>query len=342
MATVSCDDLENLAVRALEAAGARPAAARSTARALVLADAGGLASHGVSRIPLYCAHLRHDRVDGKAVPAVSVQKGATCVVDAADGLAYPACDLAVAEAARRARDYGIGLAAVVRSNHFGAAAGHLEPLAEAGLVGLALGNSPAAIAPWGGRTPLFGTNPIAAIFPRRAGAPLVIDLSLSEVARGKLLVAAQNQQPIPATWALDRAGHPTTDPVEGLRGSMLPAGGVKGAMLALWVELLVGAVAGTAFGFEAHSFFSETGNRARVGQIFLAIDPGALAGSDVYGERLEVLVAAMTSQAGVRLPGSRRHSASREAKVRGVVLPDSLYRQLEALAQGESQEVAPA
>ncbi|HJW26590.1 MAG TPA: Ldh family oxidoreductase [Rhodocyclaceae bacterium] len=342
MANVNCDHLEDLAARALQAAGALPAAARSTARALVLADAGGLASHGVSRIPLYCAHLRHGRVDGQAVPEVSVERGATCVVDAADGLAYPACDLAVIEAARRARNYGIGLAGVVRSNHFGAAAGHLEPLAEAGLVGLALGNSPAAIAPWGGRTPLFGTNPIAAIFPRRDGAPLVIDLSLSEVARGKLLVAAQNQQPIPPTWALDRTGRPTTDPVEGLRGSMLPAGGVKGAMLALWVELLVGAVAGAAFGFEAHSFFSETGNRARVGQLFLAIDPGALAGSDVYGERLEVLVAAMASQGGVRLPGSRRQSACRQAKERGISIPDPLCRQLEALAQDESQELTPA
>lgn len=332
MANVAWNDLETLARQALENAGATRLAAQSTARALVLADASGLASHGVSRIPLYCAHLRNDRVDGKAQPKIAARKGATCVVDAGDGLAYPACDLAVEEVARQARDFGVGLAAVVRSNHFGAAAGHLEPLASAGLVGLALGNSPAAIAPWGGKTPMFGTNPIAAVFPRRGAATLVIDLSLSEVARGKLLVAAQNKQAIPPTWALDRDGQPTTDPAAGLQGSMLPAGGVKGAMLALLVELLVGAVAGASFGYEADSFFSETGNRARIGQLFLAIDPGALAGSETYHQRLETLVAAMAAEDGVRLPGSRRESARETASHSGITVPEALLTQLRHLA----------
>lgn len=331
MANIAWKELEALASRALENAGAAPEAAQSTARALVLADASGLASHGVSRVPLYCAHLRNDRVDGKAQPKVIARKGATCVIDAADGLAYPACDLAVEEAARQARNFGVGLAAVVRSNHFGAAAGHLEPLASAGLVALAFGNSPAAIAPWGGKTPLFGTNPIAAVFPRRGAEPLVIDLSLSEVARGKLLVAAQNKQPIPPTWALDRDGKPTTDPASGLEGSMLPAGGIKGAMLALLVELLVGAVAGAAFGYEADSFFSETGNRARIGQLFLAIDPGALAGSEVYHQRLETLIAAMAAESGVRLPGSRREKAREAARLSGIFVQEPLLSQIHLL-----------
>lgn len=334
MATVPWNELETLTAQALEKAGARPAAARATARALVLADADGLTSHGVSRIPLYCAHLRNGRVDGQAIPEVVADKGATCLVDAGDGLAYPACELAIAEVAYRARDFGVGLAAVVRSNHFGAAALHLEPLAEAGLVGLALGNSPAAIAPWGGKTPLFGTNPIAAIFPRREGPPLVIDLSLSEVARGKLLVAAQNEQPIPPTWALDREGRPTTDPKEGLQGSMLPAGGAKGAMLALWVELLIGAVAGAAFGFEADSFFSEGGNQARIGQFLLAIDPGALAGHATYFQRLDLLVSAMAAEDGVRLPGSRRAANRCQARTHGIAVPDALLDGLRRLAAG--------
>jgi (2R)-3-sulfolactate dehydrogenase (NADP+) len=262
---------------------------------------------------------------------VQASRGATCVVDAADGLAYPACNLAVAEAIGRAREFGIGLAAVVRSNHFGAAAQHLEPVAAAGLVGLALSNSPAAIAPWGGKQPLFGTNPIAAVFPRRNAAPLAIDLSLSEVARGKLLVAAQNKKRIPLNWALDGAGNPTDDPEEGLRGSMLPTGGVKGAMLALWVELLIGAVVGASFGFEADSFFSETGNRARLGQLFLVIDPGALAGLDGYHTRMEILVEAMIADAGVRLPGDRREESRRQARENGLIIPDRLLVDLRSL-----------
>jgi (2R)-3-sulfolactate dehydrogenase (NADP+) len=328
MATISWNELESLAAAALAAAGASPEAAAATAQSLVLADASGLASHGVSRVPMYCAHLRHGRVDGAAQATLQASRGATCVIDAGDGLAYGACAQAVAETITRAREFGIGLAAVVRSNHFGVAAQHLEAVADAGLVGLALGNSPAAIAPWGGKSPLFGTNPIAAIFPRRGQPPLVIDLSLSEVARGKLLVAAQNGQKIPLTWALDADGKPTDDPGLGLRGSMLPAGGAKGAMLALWVELLIGAVAGAAFGYEADSFFSETGNRARLGQLFLAIDPGALAGIDHYYLRVETLIATMLAEEAVRLPGSRREEARRQARTCGLNIPDQLLAAL--------------
>jgi (2R)-3-sulfolactate dehydrogenase (NADP+) len=331
MTSISWNELETLAADALAAAGANPQAAATTARSLVLADASGLASHGVSRIPFYCAHLRNGRVNGKAQPRLQSSRGATCVIDAADGLAYPAYDQAVAEVIRRTREFGIGLAAVVRSNHFGVAAQHLEAVAAAGLVGLALGNSPAAIAPWGGKRPLFGTNPVAAIFPRIDNEPLVIDLSLSEVARGKLLVAAQNRQPIPFNWALDPVGRPTDDPEKGLRGSMLPTGGVKGAMLALWVELLLGAVAGASFGYEADSFFSETGNEARLGQLFLAIDPDALAGLENYHARLETLIDVMVADEGVRLPGSRREQARRKSLENGLDIPDRLLAELRAL-----------
>jgi len=336
MPVISLDALHSLASQALVQAGAALPAAEATAQALVAADAAGLASHGVSRIPLYAAHLRNGRVDGQAVPQLKSATGAVRVVDAGHGLAYPACQLAVAEAINAAREQGVGLAAVIRSNHFGAAAYHLDVVAEVGLVGLALGNSPAAIAPWGGKTPLFGTNPIAAIFPRRDAEPLVIDLSLSEVARGKLLVAAQNQQAIPPTWALDCCGQPTTDPEKGLQGSMLPAGGVKGALLALWVELLIGAVAGAAFGYEADSFFAETGNQAALGQLFLVIDPAALAGSDHYADRLETLLAAMSADPGVRLPGSRRHLQREKAARDGIELPEKLLVQLQQLATPSS------
>ncbi len=176
----------------------------------------------------------------------------------------------------------------------------------------------------GGRTPLFGTNPIAAVFPRRNAQPLTIDLSLSEVARGKLMVAAKEGKRIPLGWALDRDGVPTTDPAAGLEGSMLPAGGTKGAMLALVVELLVTALTGAALGFEATSFFVEEGNRPRLGQAFLVVDPDALAGRDVYHERIETLIAAMLDDPGVRLPGARRDTLLARARADGIEIPQAL------------------
>ena len=318
------ETLRALATQALVRAGAGAAMAASTARALVDADAQGLASHGVSRIAQYAAHLRNGRADGTAVPRIVHERGGAVLVDAGCGLAFPACAFAVDEAIRRARTHGVALAAVTNSHHFGVAAWHLRPVAEAGMVGIAMGNSPSAMPAAGGKHPVFGTNPIAAVFPRRDAPPLVIDLSLSEVARGKLMVAAREGRAIPEGWALDRDGKPTTDPKAGLDGSMLPMGGAKGAMLALVVELLVTSLTGAAIGFEATSFFVDEGNRPRLGQAFLVVDPGALAGGDTYFARVEALIAEILRDDGVRLPGARRDALAAKAERDGIEVPQAV------------------
>lgn len=332
MPRLSVERLNELAATALQRAGAAPEMARITAHALVAAEAQGLGSHGLARVAQYAGHLRHGRVNGDAQPAVVRSRAAACLVDADEGLAFPACALAVREAIARARAAGAAFAGVTRSHHFGAAAWHLEPVAAAGLVGLAFGNSPAAMPAWGGRRAIFGTNPIAAVFPRRGAPPLTIDLSLSEVARGKLMVAAREGKPIPQGWALDKDGNPTTDPKAGLEGMMLPAGGVKGAMLALMVELICCALTGAAFGFEADSFFTDEGNRPRIGQAFVVIDPDAVGGNDVFHERIETLVATMLLDAQVRLPGQRRVDLARRAEAEGIDVAAPLLAQLESLA----------
>ncbi|MGE5096571.1 MAG: Ldh family oxidoreductase [Betaproteobacteria bacterium] len=332
MSTIALADLEHLMDAALGRAGATPAMARATAKALAAAEAEGIASHGASRIPQYCGHLRNGRAKGAAVPVVARDSKAACLVDAKGGLAFEACGLAAREAARRAQEFGVSFASITNSNHFGVAAYHVEPLGEAGLVGIAMGNSPAAMPAWGGRRPLFGTNPIAAVFPRRGHSPLVIDVSLSAVARGKIMVAARDGKPIPEGWAVDENGRATTDAKAALKGSMLPAGGVKGAMLALTVELLVCALSGAAYGFESDSFFTEEGRPTRIGQAILAIDPAALAGRDVYLERVETLVAAMMQDDEVRLPGERRRRNREKAAREGVAVPDELLAKVRALA----------
>ncbi len=327
MAVLSLPQAEDRVADALQRAGAGVAMARSTARALVLAEAQGLGSHGLSRVAQYTTHLRNGRADGAAQPRVVQRRGGALLVDAAEGLAFPACDLAVAEAAAAAREHGVSVAGVTRSHHAGVIVDHLRPLAAAGLVGLGFANSPAAMPAAGGRHAIFGTNPVAAIFPRRGSDPLMIDLSLSEVARGKVMVAAKAGQPIPPGWALDADGKPTTDAQAALKGSMLPVGAAtspKGAMLALMVELLVTALIGARFGFEADSFFVDEGNRPQIGQLFVAIDPGALAGSEAYLDRVEVLVTEMLRDDGVRLPGARRETLRRRAAAEGLVVPDAM------------------
>ena len=329
MAKLSLNEATEGVARVLVGAGANRRMAEATARALVLAEAQGLASHGLSRVAQYATHLRNGRVDGNAVPEVRQAKGGAVLVDAHDGLAFAACELAISEAIARASDVGISIAGVTNSHHCGVVIDHLRPVAEAGMVGLGFANSPAAMPAAGGRHPIFGTNPVAAIFPRRGAQPLMIDLSLSEVARGKLMVAAKEGRSIPLGWALDQTGQPTTDPKAGMEGSMLPIGAVsspKGAMLALTVELLVTALIGAQFGFEASSFFVDEGNRPRIGQAFVVIDPAALAGSASYLDRVEVLVAEMLRDEGVRLPGARREQLRRRAQDQGLDLPDSVMK----------------
>ena len=336
MAQLSIGQATGLVTRALAAAGANDTMARSVARALVLAESQGLSGHGLSRVGQYCTHLRNGRANGAAIATVARQKGAALLVDAGTGLAFPACEMAIETAISTARELGVCFAGVTNSHHAGVMVDHLRPVAAAGMVAIAFANSPAAMPAAGGRHPVFGTNPVAAIFPRRNADPLMIDLSLSEVARGKLMVAAKAGQPIPQGWALDADGEPTTDPQKGMMGSMLPVGAAsstKGAMLALMVELMVTAVTGAQFGFEASSFFVDEGNQPRIGQAFIVIDPGALAGLDAYFDRMETVITEMLRDDGVRLAGARRLALERRAATDGLQVADGMVAQLEQLGQ---------
>ncbi len=311
-------------------AGANDPMATSTAKALVLAETQGLVGHGLSRVAQYATHLRNGRVNGTANAEVVKRKGAALLVDAHQGLAFPACDLAISEAIATAKQQGVCFVGVINSHHCGVVIDHLRAVADQGLVGIGFANSPAAMPMAGGKHPIFGTNPIAAIFPRRDALALMIDLSLSEVARGKLMVAAKEGKSIPHGWALDAQGNPTTDPKAGMSGSMLPIGAVsspKGSMLALMVELLVTAVIGAQFGFEASSFFVDQGNQPRIGQAFIVIDPGALSGATHYFDRIEVLIAEMMIDQDVRLPGARREAIRAKSMLDGITIADSLIAQ---------------
>ncbi len=336
MPNFSLSELTELTVRALKRAGASKSMADATAQALVAAEAEGLSGHGLSRVALYAQHLREGRADGKARPKVIRKQGATCLIDAGGGLAFPAAALAVNEAVKRAKKYGVAFAGVTNSHHFGAAAYHLAAIADAGMTGIALTNSPSAINAWGGSRAFFGTNPIAAIFPRKDAPPIIIDLSLTEVTRGKIMLHAKEGKPIPLGWAVDRDGQPTTSAQAALTGSLTAIGGVKGTALALMVEVLCVALTGAALSFENDSYF-EPGNRPRIGHALIVINPDALAGAATYYSRIEDMVARMLGDAGVRLPGARRQQAVAKARADGIDIADALHKELLKLA-GHSRQ----
>lgn len=306
--------------------------AQHVANALLAAQIDGQKGHGLSRLPSYCAQSASGKVNGHATPEIVDRSAAGLRIDASNGFAYPAIALAIDELSRLSRDSGIAAASIFRSHHFGQAGHHVEQLAERGLIGLVFGNSPKAIAPWGGNAAIFGTNPIAFAAPRRDREPLMIDLSLSKVARGKVMVAAENDEPIPEGWALDADGNDTTDAKAALQGTMLPMGDSKGAALVLMVEILAAALSGANFGFEASSFFSADGEPPATGQTLLAINPDFFSG-DSFSERLEVLLGAITDQPDVRLPGTTRLTNRQQARD-GIQIPTRQHEQLLELCAG--------
>ena len=329
---LALDELRDLVVAGLVAHATHPANARPAADALLAAEMDGQAGHGLSRVPFYAAQSASGKVDGHAVPRAEPVGPCAWRIDACNGFAFPALDLALEKLAATVPTAVIGIATVFRSHHAGQAGYQVERLAQAGLIGLMFSNTPKAIAPWGGTSPLFGTNPIAFAAPRPDAPPLVIDTSLSRVARGKIMLAARRGERLPEGWALDAAGEPTTDPEAALAGSMLPMGEAKGAALVLMVEILAAALTGARFGFEASSFFDGEGPPPGVGQTLIAIDPRPLSGG-TFDTRLETLLASILDQPGTRLPGTDKSARREQAENEGIEVAAPLLAELRELAR---------
>ncbi|MEB2845054.1 Ldh family oxidoreductase [Rhizobiales bacterium RZME27] len=327
--TISLAEAELLISSVFEHNGVDAPAAASVARALVQAEAAGQSGHGLRRVPAYVKQVLTGKVDGRAQPVPSQPKPGILAINANHGFAYPALDLAAEMLPSIVRKQGIALAAINRSHHAGVMALTVERFAEQGLVAMMFANAPAAMAPWGGKTPLYGTNPIAFAVPVAGADPLVIDLALSKVARGKVMAAHQKHASIPDDWAFDADGNPTTDPAAALNGTMAPAGGAKGAALALMVEVLAAGLTGANFSYQASSLFDEHGPAPSLGHMIIAIDPEAAAGGTA--ERMAALATEITREEGVRLPGRRGGDLRRTALETGLVIEDDVMAAIAAL-----------
>lgn len=330
--TLSLQEAEDLMFQAFIAGGVAQDAALSTAKALVAAEADGQVGHGFSRVADYIAQAKSGKVNAAATPKLTAPFPAALHVDADHGFAYPAMDLGRAAGIAAAQEQGTCSVAISKSHHCGSLSVQVEDIARNGLIGLMVANTPKAIAPYGGSAPLFGTNPIAFAAPRPNGDPLVIDLSLSVVARGKVMNAAKLGKPIPTGWAIDADGNDTTDPNAALAGSMLPIGGPKGYALALIVEILAALVTGANTSAEASSFFSADGPPPGVGQFMLMIRPCDPQGQ--FAERLEALLALIETQEGARLPGARRFGLRHKASQEGLHVPREYVEVIQKIAQG--------
>ena len=326
--TLSIEDVSTLTQTVLEASNTSELNARSVTRSVVASELDGIHSHGLARLPTYCEHAACAKVNGHASPTVEQVTKAGLRADAQDGFAHPAIDLGFSHLVPLAKSSGIAGLSVTNSYNCGVLGYHVEALAREGLIGLAYTNAPASIAPAGGRVAVFGTNPVACAAPDgAAGAAFVIDQSSSVVARSEILVHAANGEAIPHGWAYDENGQPTKDSAEALKGTMVPAGGYKGAGTALMVELMAAALSGATLSSNASSFGSNEGGPPRTGQFFIALDPGPFSGG-LFADRLTDLVKEIARQDGARLPGVRRLEARKKVQRDGVTFSKALHEKL--------------
>ncbi len=324
--------VEDIARLALQRAGASPLQAAAVARSIRAAEAEGTRGIGLGYLPWYCRHLRVGKIIGDATPAVTQQLAGVVMVDALGGFAHPAYEAGEDALVAAARAQGIAVMGVANAYACGVLGYFSDRLARAGLVSITTTNASSTMAPWGGKTPFFGTNPWAFGAPR-AGQPLVIDSSSSATAFVNLATAAAEGRAIPPHWALNAEGQPTTNAAEGLKGSVAPAGGHKGSALALMVEVLAAGLTGANWSFQAASLGDDAGGPPKLGQTFIAIDPAAMAPG--FSDRIETMLTAMLAQSGVRIPGARRHQNAERAAIDGVLITDKEQAMLATLLDGK-------
>ena len=326
--TLSLDAVYDLAVRALIGSNTSRTNAQPVANSIRDAEADGFHGGGLAHLPQYCEDARSGRVDGHASPTWDKTADAAIRIDAHHGFSHAAFAVAHQPLVELTRQTGITALSICHSYEAAILGYFVETLARDVLVSLAFTNSiSASIAPWGGKEPLFGTNPMAFAVPRHNGDPMVVDQSSSVVARMVVRRHAEQDKPIPEGWAFDKDGQPTTDARAGLAGSMAPFGDYKGAALALMVDILSAGVTGSSFTFEVSRTANHRGDPPDLGQFLMTIDPSAFGGTD-FAARLETLFSAMVSQEGVRLPGDRRIAHRVQAQNEGVSISDDLHKRL--------------
>ena len=310
------DQIFSLATDCLLANGANRENAESVARTIAKAERDGSSSHGFFRLPGYIASLKSGKVSGTAKPTVSTLTSSVVRIDGDNGYAPLALETGIPKLVEIASKVGVGIGALVNVYHFAALWPEVESIAESRMVGFACTAFKPSVAPAGASSPLFGTNPMAFAWPRKNNRPMVFDMATAAMARGEIQIAAQDGRTLPHGVGLDANGSPTTDPKAILDGVLLPFGGYKGANLAIMIELLVAALIGESFSFEAEENDINDGGPPRGGEFLLAIDPRHLSADD-SSAHAEAFFERYLSLSGTRMPGDRRY-ANRDLAADGI------------------------
>lgn len=326
-------EAENLVFGALTGAGTSAANASYFTDAILDTELSGLEGHGFYWLQYYCEHVQIGKVDGKAKPVVKQLSPVSFLVDAKRGFAHPAIEKGCAKLIPAAHKYGVAALSVTKSYNAATLGFHTGYLARRGLVAFGFTNATPAIAPVGGATPVIGTNPMSFAVPGRAGKiAFLIDQSSSVVPWTKVKRAAESDSAIPIGWALDVAGQPTTDPKQGLLGSMVPFGGHKGFGQGLLVEVMCAALADSLRAPQMGSFMESDGKPIGCGQFFIALSPKLFSPRN-FDKQIRALTKSITDQPGARMPNSKREANQKRLAREGLPIDQALYERLKGFCK---------
>ncbi|MCW5978751.1 MAG: amino acid adenylation domain-containing protein [Bryobacteraceae bacterium] len=332
---VTIESLRAYGREALERAGLAPEGAAIVTDVQLEASLRGQPTHNMDSIPRYARRIAAGAINGDPRIRIERETRISAQMDGDNGPGQWVAVAAMETAIRKARQSGVGLVSVRRSNHFGAAGHYVWLAAREGLIGLCTTNGPAILAPTGGVTPTFGNNPIGAGIPAGRHHPIVLDIALSVAPRGKIGLRLAEGKPLPPGWILDRFGRPSTDPADLAAGLGVPIGGHKGYGLALVMEALAGALPGAGFGHDHRRERMRDHSELRdLGHFFLAIDPELFSPAAEFTARVDRMIEQaksaerMEGVAEILVPGEAEMRARERNLERGVPLRPVTYEAL--------------
>jgi len=329
--TMSVEAIQKLAEDTLMKFGADVVNAKAVADIVTMAERDGCVSHGLFRLPGYVATLKSGKVNGEARPTVTKLAPAVVQVNGHNSFAPTALQAGRPALIEAAKTCGIAVMPLIGVHHFAALWTELEPICKAGLAAFACTSYKPSVIPAGGKTALFGTNPIAFGWPRKGHSPMIFDMATSVMARGEVGVAARDGHKLPEGVGVDAEGNPTTDPNEILKGALMTFGGYKGSSLSMMVELLAGAMVGESFSFEAAARDNNDGGPPQGGEFLMAIDPSLVRGDDGWNDHAQSFFDKIYEQDGTRLPGDRRISNRAKHDKDGVAVSTIILDKISAL-----------
>ncbi|MFN8634155.1 MAG: Ldh family oxidoreductase [Chloroflexota bacterium] len=340
MAVMPAERAKGLCEAVFQRLGLSDSEVADCTHAIMFATMRGLDSHGiVSILPGIAASVQRGQTRAHAEIVTLSESPVTAAYKGNRAAGPVIASHAMRAALARAREYGVGVATAIHCAHFGAASAYAAMALPESMFGLVMCNSAPVVAPYGGATPLHGTNPISYAAPGRELPPIVLDIATSTVASGQLMKAARRGQQIPLGWALDPDGKPTTDPSAAHRGSLLPFGGHKGYGIGILVDLMTGALAGAPLGLgvEQHNPDPDVGGQAFT---FLALDPRFFGGREAFVERVDKLTRDAKSVrpadgfSEVLLPGELEWREEQRRSQEGIPFQDGDWRALAASLEG--------